>query len=313
MKGSYNMSSIHILFDDGRKLLLENFVHIAEAGRHEYAPGTVRNIHHHPDCLEMLFIESGTGSAYIDNNNYPFHEGQVVIYNPAVFHREVILSSSKPSVLYYLKLTKFRINGLPDNCLLPAGSSPILETADIAGILQPLFAYLALSRELSENQTVKTACILLLMLSDLIANRGAPEAVITEGSLFKAIRSYIEQNYASEIKLKDIAAELHINNCYLSHLFKEKMGITPQEYITRLRINEAAHLLADTDLSIGSIGLQVGYSTASHFYTSFKRTMGVTPSEYRKRALSTKPADRPDTAEDYRAQGNWRSYIDTSK
>lgn len=68
---------------------------------------------------------------------------------------------------------------------------------------------------------------------------------------------------------------------HLCRIMKEKTGITPNQYITELRLRYAANLLTSTDRDILAVSLQLGFSSLSHFITIFKRKYGVSPSKYR--------------------------------
>jgi AraC-like DNA-binding protein len=64
--------------------------------------------------------------------------------------------------------------------------------------------------------------------------------------------------------------------------FKKSMGEIPLQYLTRLRMEAAKQLLAQSHLSITEIALEVGYDGISHFIHPFKRHIGTTPAAYRK-------------------------------
>jgi two-component system response regulator YesN len=67
----------------------------------------------------------------------------------------------------------------------------------------------------------------------------------------------------------------------LSHLFKEQMGVTPIEYLTKIRIERAKKLLLTTDKKCCNIYYEVGYNGQSHFSRKFKEVTGMTPLEFR--------------------------------
>lgn len=93
---------------------------------------------------------------------------------------------------------------------------------------------------------------------------------------------YLEMHYAeSSITIGDLARYLGLNRSYLYELFKAQMGISPQEYLTRLRIQKACTLLQLPQVSVTSAALSVGYEP-SVFTKTFKRSMGITPVEYKK-------------------------------
>ena len=81
--------------------------------------------------------------------------------------------------------------------------------------------------------------------------------------------------------MKEIANTFHINDCYLSHLFKDSIGLSPSAYLTEFRINEACRLLSQTDMPIHSIASKVGYQNQSNFQIQFKKNKGLSPLQYR--------------------------------
>lgn len=93
---------------------------------------------------------------------------------------------------------------------------------------------------------------------------------------------FIRKQYYNPIDLTTIAGHLHVNPSYLSHLFKQEMGIGLTQYITRIRIEQAQHLLKETDWKIARIAQHVGLNDPRYFNAVFKRHTGITPTEYRE-------------------------------
>lgn len=82
---------------------------------------------------------------------------------------------------------------------------------------------------------------------------------------------YIYENYNKRISLEDIANELHISKFYLSHLFKNGIGCSIQDFITKVRFDEAMKLLYGTDLSTEEIAAECGFTSMSFFKKSYAR------------------------------------------
>ncbi|WP_019533729.1 response regulator transcription factor [Paenibacillus ginsengihumi] len=99
------------------------------------------------------------------------------------------------------------------------------------------------------------------------------------------IKQYIEAHFHKNISLKSIAAEFYMNPVYLGQLFKKHYGMYFNDYLLRLRVNEAKKLLRQTDLRIYEIAEKVGFSNAEYFVTQFEKTEQMTPSEYRSKLL----------------------------
>lgn len=96
----------------------------------------------------------------------------------------------------------------------------------------------------------------------------------------KAI-SFIQNNYCNPIKVTDVADYVCINRSYLFTLFRNYIGMSPQQFLTTFRLTKAKELLESTDYPIESIALTCGYSDAQVFTKAFHAMRGVTPTQYR--------------------------------
>jgi len=94
---------------------------------------------------------------------------------------------------------------------------------------------------------------------------------------------FMNANFHRKIALDEIAQVVNSSSANFSHLFKMETGITPVEYLIRLRMKKARELLKSTFLSVKQVMAASGYNSKSHFTRHFKRRFSVTPSEYRKR------------------------------
>jgi transcriptional regulator GlxA family with amidase domain len=99
---------------------------------------------------------------------------------------------------------------------------------------------------------------------------------------------FMNANFHRKIALDEIAEVLNSSSSNFRHLFKKETGITPVEYLIRLRMKKARELLKTTFLSVKQVTAASGYNTKSHFTRHFKRQFGVTPSEYRKQFATRK-------------------------
>lgn len=100
-------------------------------------------------------------------------------------------------------------------------------------------------------------------------------------NLGEALR-YIREHYHQSITLEDVASHVHISPFYLSHLFREELGITYVEHLTQVRMEKARQMLRGTLLPISQVAARCGYEDSSYFCKVFKRIMKVTPNQYRK-------------------------------
>lgn len=100
---------------------------------------------------------------------------------------------------------------------------------------------------------------------------------------FVQVLNYIEKRCGdSTLSLGEIADYFHLNRSYLSTLFRERTNSTYGDYLTRLRMNRAYSLIAETSLSITEIIAQVGYVDDGHFRKRFREIFNMTPSDLRR-------------------------------
>jgi len=97
----------------------------------------------------------------------------------------------------------------------------------------------------------------------------------------KAIE-YIRFNLDQTLNLSSIASALNISSSELSRTFKKETGESITEFINKMRINEALHLLNNEDIPITQIAYMVGYNDINYFTKVFKKLKNITPSNYRK-------------------------------
>jgi len=109
-----------------------------------------------------------------------------------------------------------------------------------------------------------------------------------ETLLTKAV-AYIGENYMRyDLSLEEVANVVGISKTQMSKLFRNKVGIRYIDYLTKLRMEKAKQLLEETELSVKSILLDVGYIDKTNFSKKFKEYYGVNASSYRKQAWEHK-------------------------
>lgn len=103
--------------------------------------------------------------------------------------------------------------------------------------------------------------------------------------LLHQIYDYVQQNYANDISLTEMANHLHMNYSYLSSYFKQRTGENLTTYINRIRVEQAKKLLLDLNLSVSEVSAMTGFSEHNYFSKVFKKLTGFTPLEFRNQAL----------------------------
>lgn len=107
--------------------------------------------------------------------------------------------------------------------------------------------------------------------------------------------AYIDDTFAQDISLEDIARKVGLSAAYLSHLFTRQIGQSPVAYIRQRRMEQAQALLLKTEWKVYEIATAVGYDQPRYFSTLFKQHTGMKPNEYRNRYSAAAPQENGDT------------------
>lgn len=96
------------------------------------------------------------------------------------------------------------------------------------------------------------------------------------------IDQHLDGEEEGRVGLRFVAREVGMSYFHFSRAFKQSLGMTPTDYIAARRIERAKRLMQETELPISEIALRSGFSSQSHFTTSFRRLAGVTPRSFRR-------------------------------
>ncbi|MDQ0900980.1 AraC family transcriptional regulator [Paenibacillus sp. V4I7] len=230
--------------------------------------------------LLFQYTVEGEGVLESEQQTEQIGSGRAFLVEIPGDHRYFYASDTEPWEFYFLLIrpdlilpnwmeAKKRIGSTP---LLPFGSSPIRLLRDIfmeakAGrISDPYLASSYVYQFISE---------LCRYSSSNQRNRESwPEKI-------KLAVIYIENHYASMISLDMLAEDLHISKYHFLRTFAAVVGMTPNDYLNRIRTERAMELLRQTDDSIEQIAQQIGYSSGSYFIKVFRRLTKLTPGAFR--------------------------------
>lgn len=237
---------------------------------------------HTHTCAEVFYVTGGKGQFRIEDRVYPAATGDLVVINPYVMHTE---TSVDPAPLEYIVLG---VDGLE---LSARGDQ--LRPFYIAHLNsgEVLFYLRDMLREMDgKSPGYESVCqdlldvvlIRLMRIPDF-----AVELVPTNLQASKesaVVRRYIENHFKENITLDLLAETAHINKYHLAHLYTKDYGISPISYLLSLRIQESRYLLQSTDLPLAQIARIIGFSSPSYFSQSFRRSEGISPTEFRQRS-----------------------------
>lgn len=117
----------------------------------------------------------------------------------------------------------------------------------------------------------------------ILTNRdyAAKHDITLEKMLEANEKSFIMENIADPITVKDVADHVGLSAEYFTKMFKRETGQNIKEFITLMKVEAAKDMLERTNLSVGMVALELGYSNFSHFSQVFRKYENITPSEYR--------------------------------
>lgn len=101
-------------------------------------------------------------------------------------------------------------------------------------------------------------------------------------SVISSIMRYMQEHLSEEISLSVLAEVFHLNAQYISQHFKNEIGVGFLAYLTNIRIEKAKKLLLSTSLSVTEISENIGYCDYRVFTKVFKKTEGITPTQFRR-------------------------------
>ncbi len=101
--------------------------------------------------------------------------------------------------------------------------------------------------------------------------------------------AFISRHLDKPIKVTQLAGMANLSPSYFWALFKQRTGYAPVEFLIRLRMHQACHLLNSTDMPVKKIAAALGYKDSLYFSRAFKSIHGVAPTNYRAAKANTAP------------------------
>lgn len=251
--------------------------------------------HFHPEA-ELTLIASGKMYYRANDTEYLLGEGDAVFVNANVMHAGRSCEGA-PCMYYPINFWPLFLSGHENSridrkyvALLAGEAMPSVvmraDCAEDAPLLAAVgeIACLARTRPDGWELLLKAALCRLWYYFYLRRPVGVEECAIGAEAVKRAI-SFMEAHYAEKLSLDDLAREAHLSRSEFCRTFRRYTGRTAFEYLQHQRVLRSLVLLREPRCSVLEVALGVGFSGASYYAEIFRRYMGVSPLEWRKKFL----------------------------
>lgn len=242
--------------------------------------------HLHSD-IEIVCMLDGHSTAWIDDVKYSLSAGDVFFSFPNQVHRYETTDHEEYIILLFSKelcreFNPWFKNYVPESNILHRGDYADTDLIDLLQLIEK-------NKKLYKNELgqIEIRGYIISFLAALFRNINFVEEKMEDMSVVKRMLNFCAENYTEDLSLELLEKELHINRFYISHLFSKKLKIRFSDYVNSLRISCACKLLLETDMTMTEIIFASGFTTARTFNRVFLKTVGQTPSQYRKKCKNS--------------------------
>ena len=247
-------------------------------------------------AVEIFYIRSGRLVYHLPHGEVCFEAGQGGFLNSNVLHMTTCRESDACEQEEQQFLPEF-IGGLETSRIMEKYVQPVLHAPGLTLIKfdpahaahTPMLDAICRAYRLYEQQPdgfelelQQTLLSFWQGLYQLTRGQHPPERANPDDQRIKQMLRYIAAHYAGHLRLEDIAAAAYLSPRACGRCFQSQLGTTPFAYLLDYRVQRACEQLAMTDLPVGEVALQCGFSSSSYFGRVFFEKTGKTPNAYRQ-------------------------------
>ena len=224
---------------------------------------------------ELLYVEQGSLHSVADGRKQFLQQGDFVIYGPRQWHMQFADTDVSPRCLRIFFEMQGELKTLLNRKFTVSGETEML----IRQLLREQER-----KELFSNEMILALLNqLILCLMRQVAGKPMPDNRMKgEYRIIHQTQIYVSTHIWSDLSVPYVASHVDMSPSYLTALFQKHLGISPGEYIRRIKLQESKQLIRENKLNFTEIAAELQYSTVHHFSRQFKEKFGMTPSEYAK-------------------------------
>ena len=257
---------------------------------------------HTHDFVELAVVGPGEGFHQTSRGERPLRHGDVIVLRPGAWHAFTGCTDlTVANCCVSTRALRAELAGLREfpayRRLLwtepfAAGSYGVhVAAVEPAAATDAIAAIGALEGHLQDNggspgRLLGHLATVLGILADARAVTATPGVDAAAHPAVLACIARLEADPAQPWRLDDLAAAVTLDPAYLGRLFRKTTGLSPLDYLARLRAERAAALLANSALPIARVGAEVGWPDPTYFARRFRTIAGLTPTEYRRRSAT---------------------------
>lgn len=239
----------------------------------------------------ILFVISGSITVTFDGMDFPAKKGDLVIYYPNTPQKVVKRKADNPAN-YWVHFNGYAIPEILSQCGLSKNG---VYTVGKVDVISDIFKQMILAQRLAKNK-IQINSLFMRLLSEIASSEETmmPRAASQISPANRIVQGIIqmEWEYKKPRRISEYAKLCGMSSGRFSVVFKEATGKTPQRFIEEVRITKAREMLINTSLSISSVAENVGFRDPLYFSRVFKRSVGISPTEYRKGKLYFEKQER---------------------
>ncbi|MBQ6680520.1 MAG: helix-turn-helix transcriptional regulator [Lachnospiraceae bacterium] len=246
-------------------------------GHYYYAPGYTRRREHALHNVQLIYVMNGEATIEYDGNILQAKKGSFVILDCTRVHSYHTEHGYETLWMHFQGQNAFAL------------ANAIIDRAGCVINMEDPEASYRKFREIYEtfhhNEPIHEARLSELiydLLCELYLYASSIDMKTEKPSALGDVLSYINSHFRDDPDIDRLAGIVHISRYHFIRVFKKETGLTPHNYIVNLKIRAVKHLLQTTNLPIKDICFETGFSSESVLCAAFKRSTGMSPSEYRR-------------------------------
>ncbi|UYQ90974.1 AraC family transcriptional regulator [Chitinophaga horti] len=261
---------------------LINSLYITDIGYYPKAHFHYRQRPSGADQHILIYCHEGAGTAIVHDQSYTLLAGDFLII-PAKVKHTYVADAHNPWTIYWMHFNGNLAEAWAQQLIrhLNGHKGFLPDVGKTIALFDEMYGQL--ERGYSMDHLMHcNMCAWHYLASFLYEDKGRAVHNSISDTVDQAI-SFMKQNVDQNLTLEGIAQAVNFSASHFSLLFRKKTGFAPIEYYNHLKMQHACQFLLFTDKRIKEIGLAVGISDQQYFSRIFKKTMGVSPQQYRSK------------------------------